>query len=55
MSVLAQVAKALLAAGADPDLPDKVSGQTPLHYAASNGYTTILEELLSKWGGLWGQ
>jgi ankyrin repeat protein len=39
----------LLAAGADPDLPDKASGQTPLHYAASNGNSNVLEELLSKW------
>jgi hypothetical protein len=44
-----QVARALLAAGADPDLPDRASGQTPLHYAASNGHMTILEELLSEW------
>lgn len=43
-----QVARALLAAGADPDLPDKASGQTPLHYAASNGHMTIMEELLSE-------
>lgn len=44
-----KVAKALLAAGADPDLPDKASGQTPLHYAASNGNSNVLEELLSEW------
>jgi len=46
-----QVTRALLAAGADPDLPDKVSGQTPLHYAASGGYNLIMEELLSRWLG----
>lgn len=45
-----QVARALLVAGADPDLPDKSSGQTPLHYAASGGYTGIIEDLLSKCG-----
>lgn len=44
-----QVVRALLAAGADPDLPDKASGQTPLHYAASNGHMNIIEDLLSEW------
>lgn len=49
---LPQVARTLLAAGADPDLPDKTSGQTPLHYAALYGYTGVMEDLLSKCCGL---
>lgn len=40
------VVAALLAAGADPNTPDKL-GTTPLHYTAYKGYTLATRELLA--------
>ena len=37
---------ALLEAGADPNAKD-LSGNTPLHYASSDGYTAVVEMLLN--------
>lgn len=41
-----QVCKALIAAGADVDLPDKASAMTAVHYAAMGGHLEILEHLI---------
>lgn len=42
------MASALLAAGADVDLPMKYSKQTALHLAAGNGDMAMVKELLRK-------
>ena len=44
----AYVFDTLVAAGADPDLPDKASAMTPLHYAASGGHMDALNALLGE-------
>ena len=36
----------LLEAGADPTLKNKAALKTALHFAASNGYTAIMQMLL---------
>eukprot|EP00775_Hariotina_reticulata_P004228 gene4228-4477_t len=41
-----KVVRALVAAGADLDLPDKTTSMTALHYAASGGYMEIVEALI---------
>jgi ankyrin repeat protein len=41
-----QVAKALVAAGADVDLPDKSTAMTPLHYGAMGGHLDIIDSLI---------
>jgi ankyrin repeat protein len=46
----AQVARALVAAGADVDLPDKASAMTPLHYGAMGGHLDIIDSLIGTLG-----
>jgi hypothetical protein len=41
-----QVAKALIAAGAEVDLPDKSTAMTPLHYGAMGGHLDIIDSLI---------
>ncbi|WIA18829.1 hypothetical protein OEZ85_003509 [Tetradesmus obliquus] len=42
-----KVAAALVAAGADVDLPDKATAMTPLHYAAMGGHLAIIRSLVA--------
>jgi hypothetical protein len=44
-----QVALALVAAGADVDLPDKSTAMTPLHYGAMGGHLDIIDSLIGEW------
>ncbi|EPS26286.1 hypothetical protein PDE_01222 [Penicillium oxalicum 114-2] len=41
-----QVLTVLLRAGADPTIPDN-TGLTPLHFAAQNGHTSLVQQLLA--------
>jgi hypothetical protein len=43
-----QVARALVAAGADVDLPDKSTAMTPLHYGAMGGHLDIIDSLIGE-------
>ncbi|XP_078461534.1 cyclin-dependent kinase inhibitor 2A-like [Lampetra planeri] len=47
------VARALLAAGADPNVRDAVLGLTPAHDAAREGFVAVLAELRAAGASLW--